>query len=165
MRRFFALVTGMLMAGSAYAQAVSTNAADTDFVRKASSASLTEIALGELAVTRASSDDVKKFASTMVADHKNANDGLAKLAASKGIQIAIAPEPAQQQLIDRLKELEGADFDRDYADATIRNLKLISGVYELEAKKGGDIDVREFALRSMTMLKEHLTMADSLPPF
>jgi putative membrane protein len=150
---------------SAQAQTTSTNAADTDFVRRASSAGLTEIALGKLAATQASSDDVKKFAARMVADHTKSNEDLGKLAGSKGVQIAIAPEPAQQQLIDRMKDLEGARFDREYADAAVRDHKLTSGLYELEATKGQDVEIREFARKSLPMLKEHENLADSLPPF
>lgn len=150
---------------SAQAQTASTNAADTDFVRRASSAGLTEIALGKLAATQASSDDVKKFAARMVTDHAKLNADLGKLAGSKGIQIAIAPEPAQQQLIDRLKGLDGSQFDREYADAAIRDHKLVSGLYELEASKGEDVDIREFARKTLPMFKEHEDLADGLPPF
>ena len=150
---------------SARAQSTQATAADTDFVRKASSAGLTEIALGKLAASQASSGDVKKFAARMVADHTKSNEDLGKLAGSKGIQLAVAPEPAQQQLIDRLKNIEGAQFDREYADAMVRDHKLTSGLYELEATNGGDAEIRDFARRTMPMLKEHADLADSLPPF
>lgn len=155
----------VVVAHASHAQTASTNAADTDFIRKASSAGLTEIALGKLAATQASSDDVKKFAARMVADHTKSNEDLGKLAGSKGVQIAIAPEPAQQQLIDRLKNLEGSRFDREYSDAMIRDHQLVSGIYELEANKGEDVDIRDFARKTLPMLEEHGRLADSLPPF
>lgn len=165
MTRLLITFCALALAGAATAQAVKTTAADTDFVRRASSASLTEIALGKLAADQASSDDVKKFAERMVTDHTKANEALGKLAGSKGVQIAVAPEPAQQQEIDRIKGLDGAKFDRAYSDAMIRDHKMATGLYELEAEKGADVEIRDYARGVLPTLKEHEKLAQSLPPF
>lgn len=165
MTRLLTILFALAMAGTSSAQAIKTTAADTDFVRRASSASLTEIALGKLANDQASSSDVKTFAERMVADHTKANEDLGKLAGSKGVQIAVAPEPAQQQEIDRIKGLEGAEFDRAYSDAMVRDHKMVTGLYELEAEKGSDVEIRDYARGVLPMLKEHQKLAQGLPPF
>ncbi|MET0505043.1 MAG: DUF4142 domain-containing protein [Luteibacter sp.] len=165
MTRLLITFCALAIAGIAHAQAVKTTAADTDFVRRASSASLTEIALGKLAADQASSGDVKKFAERMVADHTKANEDLGKLAGSKGVQIAVAPEPAQQQEIDRIKALDGAKFDRAYSDAMVRDHKMVTGLYELEAEKGTDVEIRDYARSVLPTLKDHEKLAGSLPPF
>ena len=165
MRKLVCLFLIACFAGTASAESARSSAADTDFVRKASSGNLTEIALGKLAADQASSDDVKTYAARMVADHTQANEQLGKLAGSKGIQIATAPDVAQQQDIDRLKGLDGAAFDRAYSDLMVRSHKLTSGLYELEATKGEDTEIRAFAHDSLPVLREHEKLADSLPPF
>jgi putative membrane protein len=165
MNRILVTLLALSMSGTAIAQQAKTTATDTDFIRRASSASLTEIALGKLAADQASSSDVKKYAERMVVDHTKANESLGKLAGSKGVQIAVAPEPAQQQDIDRMKGLDGAKFDRAYSDAMVRDHKLATGLYELEAKKGEDVDIRDYARGQLPMLKEHEKLAQSLPPF
>jgi putative membrane protein len=165
MRKLVCLLTALCLAGAASAETGRSSAADTDFVRKASSGNLTEIALGKLAADQASSDDVKKYAARMVTDHTQANEKLSKLAGSKGIQIATAPDVAQQQDIDRLKGLDGAAFDRAYSDLIVRSHKLTAGLYELEASKGEDVEIRAFARDTMPVLREHEKLADSLPPF
>lgn len=165
MRTFVCLLVALGLMGTASAESARSSAADTDFVRKASSGNLTEIALGKLAADQASSDDVKKYAARMVADHTRANEQLGKLATSKGIQIATAPDVAQQQDIDRLKGLDGAAFDRAYSDLMVRSHKLTSGLYELEATKGEDTEIRAFAHDTLPVQREHEKLADSLPPF
>lgn len=167
MRQLLTLVASLLVATTAMAQTVpqaKTTAADADFVRRASSAGLTEIAMGKLAADQASSKDVKEFATRMVTDHTRNNEALGKLAGSKGLQIAVAPEPAQQQTIDKLKNLQGGDFDRAYSDAVVKDHKMVTGLYDLEADKGQDTEVRDFARGTLPMLKEHGKLADSLPP-
>ena len=85
MTRMLMATLMLVLAGTAAAQAVKTTQTDTDFVRRASSGSLTQIALGKLAAEQASSKDVKTYAANMVADHTQTNEALAKLAGSKGV--------------------------------------------------------------------------------
>jgi len=164
--RLVACAAVALLAVTAHAQQpAKISTADTDFIRRASSAGLTEIALGKLAAEQASSDSVKKFAARMVEDHTRTNEALGKLAGSKGVQVALAPEPAQQQEIDTLKDREGAKFDRAYSDAMVRDHKLATGLYQLEADKGEDPEIRDFARKQLPVLKKHEDLADDLPPF
>jgi putative membrane protein len=165
MRKLVCLLLIACLTGGASAESARSSAADTDFVRKASSGNLTEIALGKLAADQASSDDVKTYAARMVTDHTQANQQLGKLAGSKGIQIATAPDVAQQQDIDRLKGLDGTAFDRAYSDLMVTSHKLTAGLYELEATKGEDTEIRAFAHDTLPVLREHEKLADSLPPF
>lgn len=161
----FIALAGLVAVDVHAAEFAKTTTADTDFVRRASSAGLTEIALGKLAADQASSDSVKTFAARMVEDHSRSNEALGKLAGSKGIQLAVAPEPAQQQEIDRLKDLDGAAFDRAYSDAMVKDHKLATGLYQLEADKGEDPEIRDWARSQLPVLKEHEKLADGLPPF
>lgn len=165
MRKLVCFLLALSLVAAASAESARSSAADTDFVRKASSGNLTEIALGKLAADQASSDDVKKYAARMVTDHTQANEQLGKLAGSKGIQIATAPDVAQQQDIDRLKNLDGAAFDRAYSDLMVKSHKLTTGLYDLEASKGEDTEIRAFAKDALPVLREHEKLADSLPPF
>jgi putative membrane protein len=59
------------------------SAADTKFIKEAAAGGMAEVALGQLAVEKASSADVKKFGQRMVDDHSKANDELKQLASRK----------------------------------------------------------------------------------
>src|ERR1041385_289724 len=58
---------------------------DMDFVNDAAQAGLLEVKLGELAKSNASSEDVKKLAEHMVADHTKAGNELTELVSKKSI--------------------------------------------------------------------------------
>src|SRR5687767_11262035 len=57
---------------------------DSDFVRRVVASNRAEIELGQMAVTKAASADVKQFAQRMIDDHTKANTELTQLAQSKG---------------------------------------------------------------------------------
>ena len=54
--------------------------ADATFMKEAAEGGMAEVALGQLAVEKASSSDVKTFGQRMVDDHSKANDELKQLA-------------------------------------------------------------------------------------
>ena len=58
---------------------------DHKFVMKAAEGGQAEVQLGQLALTKASSAEVKQFAQRMVDDHSKGNTELAQLAQTKGI--------------------------------------------------------------------------------
>ena len=60
---------------------------DQRFVQEAAEGGKAEVALGNLALQRAASDDVKQFAQRMVDDHSKANQELMELASQKNISI------------------------------------------------------------------------------
>src|SRR5438552_16844085 len=57
--------------------------ADRHFIKEAADGGLAEVELGQLAVEKASSDEVKKFGQRMVDDHGKANEQLKQIATSK----------------------------------------------------------------------------------
>src|SRR5437588_6359038 len=60
---------------------------DKQFLKEAADGGLAEVELGQLASSKASSDEVKKFGQRMVEDHGKANDQLKQLAQSKNVDL------------------------------------------------------------------------------
>ena len=60
---------------------------DQRFIQEAAEGGKAEVALGNLALQRAASDDVKQFAQHMVDDHSKANQELTELASQKNISL------------------------------------------------------------------------------
>src|ERR1700722_11878776 len=60
---------------------------DKMFLRKAAEGGIAEVKLGQLAVEKASSDDVKAFGQKMVEDHTKINSDIARVADSMGVML------------------------------------------------------------------------------
>jgi putative membrane protein len=62
---------------------------DKKFAMKAADASMAEVQLGQLALTQAGSEEVKRFARRMIDDHGKTNAELTQLAQNKGITLPV----------------------------------------------------------------------------
>ncbi len=92
---------------------------DREFVEASASANSAEVELGKLAEQRATSNEVKKFAAMMVSDHSKANQELMQVAQQHSIQAPSDLNEEHRDLVGRLSNLRGADFDREYMEAMI----------------------------------------------
>ena len=107
---------------SGQAARATTHGQDGDaryFVEHATSAGNAEVELGKLASQRAQSADVKEFAQMMVRDHTKAGSELKQAIAAHNVNPPAGLDAKHQQLMDRLKQLNGAAFDREYMKAMV----------------------------------------------
>jgi putative membrane protein len=132
---------------------------DQRFVTMASRDGLAEVDLANLALKHAASEDVKKFAERMLKDHTKINKELNRLADSKGIRPAEKMDKKHRALAEKLAELQGADFDREYMKDMISDHKAAVALFEREAKEGHDPELKDFASKTLPTLREHLKMA------
>ncbi|MBA3897647.1 MAG: DUF4142 domain-containing protein [Sphingomonadaceae bacterium] len=139
--------------------------ASTDFVTKAAMTDMYEIAASKLAATHASSPDVKKFATEMIAAHTATTAGL-KAAIAKG-KVDAAPPAAldaeHKAMIDALTAVHGAQFDALYrsqqTDAHTKALGVMQGY-----ASGGDNDaLKAFAADTAPKVQSHLDMLKAMP--
>lgn len=130
-----------------------------------------EMDIGKVAAERARSADVKAFAARLVKDHTQADAKLTELAKKRDVTI---PEPTakddaekkqmddEKTTMDRLKQLEGEEFDREFATAMVAGhtnaLKLVT-----EAKNQVKDPQLLALVKSMEpALKKHLAAATKL---
>jgi len=130
-----------------------------EFVTKASAAGLAEVNLGNLAKDRASSPHVKDFAQHMVTDHTKANAELLKLADAKGLKPASRMDETHEKLATKLAGLKGADFDKEYMKAMVKDHEDAVSLFEHASKGVDDKDLQAWAGKTLPTLKEHLEMA------
>ncbi|MDQ2657739.1 MAG: DUF4142 domain-containing protein, partial [Bacteroidota bacterium] len=87
---------------------------DAEFAVEAADGGMLEVELGTLAVSKASSPEVKKFGQMMVDDHTKANNELKALAQQKNITLPTAIGNEHQRKVEDLRGKTGAEFDKDY---------------------------------------------------
>jgi len=135
---------------------------DRDFITKAAQGGMAEVALGELAARQASNDEVKQFGQRMVDDHTKANNELKDLASKKGIAIQSDLSARHKASHDRLAKLSGADFDREYMSAMVKDHDATVALFEKESRSGGDPELKAWVTNTLPVLREHQKLAHEL---
>ena len=137
-------------------------ASDIAFAMKAAQANMAEVELGKLALQKAMSDDVKKFAQMMVDDHSKALDELKGVAGTKNITLPTAIDAEHKKLSDRLSKLSGAGFDREYMQAMVDGHRKVAADVRKESQSGADPDLKAWAGKALPTVEAHLKQAETV---
>ena len=156
--------SGMMANGMDMAPAPAVSAGQA-FANAAASSDAFEIASSQLAEGQAESAAVKKFAVSMIKAH---TESTAKLkAAASAATPAIVPDATltaeQQQVLDSLKGVKGADFDKAYATAQVdAHQKTLDALKANAGDNAVPQSLRDFAAKLIPTVAAHLNMAKSL---
>ena len=135
-----------------------TSAAGSNFWNEAAAGGMAEVELGKLASTKSQNASVKQFAQMMVTDHTKGNDELKSLAMKKNVVLPTAPDAAHQAVKHKLEGMSGADFDRAYVEAMVKDHEATVQLFESQAQGGADADAKAFATKTLPTLQKHLDM-------
>ena len=135
---------------------------DRKFVMEAAHGNMAEVELGKLAADKGASDAVKQFGKRMTDDHGKANGELKDFAEKKGLTLPADLDAKHKQLRDRLAKLNGADFDRAYANEMVKDHKKDVADFKREAKGAKDPDLKAWASKTLPTLEDHLKQAQDM---
>lgn len=132
--------------------------ADRRFVEKVAQIGLEEASLSQLAVERASREEVRAFARELINEHERANAALSMLASNKGLVLPVA----DKENLNHWAKKTGKDFDEDYLEKIISGHKDVVDMMETRATKAEDSDVAAYARDHLAVMQEHLRKAKDL---
>jgi len=135
------------------------NASDVQFVKNAAEGGMAEVQMGKLAQDKGSNQAVKDFGQQMVTDHSKANEELKGVASSKNITVPEKLNAKDQALYDRLSKMSGAQFDREYMRAMVKDHETDIAEFKKASERVKDADIRGFASKTLPTLEHHLQMA------
>jgi len=142
--------------------AVALPSADQVFANTAASSDAFEIAAAKLALTNAGSPGIKKFAQMMIDAH---TESTAKLKTAAGAT-SVTPDPTltqdQQQKLEALQALKGADFDRAYAAGQVGAHESTLAALKDYSANGAVPQFKAFATQLVPIVTAHLNMAKAL---
>lgn len=139
------------------------SAIDRQFIIDAAHGGVAEVTLGQLALQRANSPEIKQFAQRMIQEHTQANRELIQIAASKGFTPPTSPGPRYEAVRQQMLQLSGADFDRAYMTEAGLNGHLESAaIYQRQIALGQDADLKAFAAKTLPIVQQHLRMANTM---
>ena len=95
---------------------------DTVFAMAAARGGVAEVEMGKLAAEKAGSADIMKaFGQQMADEHGKANEKLKAVADKQNLTLPGNMTARQQSTYDMLKTKSGADFDKAYVDAMVKD--------------------------------------------
>jgi putative membrane protein len=161
-QRIAAMIAAPLVMAAGNGSAAQLSAPDRNFVENAARAGLDEVQDARLAEQKATSTDVKQFASRMMSDHTQANQELMQIAATKGITAPRTATRAEERKMESLRKLSGAQFDRQYAKEQVEDHEKTVALFRKESEAGQDSELKAYAQKYLPKLQQHLQMAESL---
>jgi putative membrane protein len=135
---------------------------DRAFMIEAATGGMAEVEMGRLAARKATSAAVKRFGQRMVTDHSKANAELKRLAKRKGVALPTDLTPEQKADRDKLSNLSGAEFDREYMSMMVADHDKDVNAFEAKAANAADRDLKRFVVKTLPTLKMHQRMAKQI---
>jgi putative membrane protein len=135
---------------------------DKMFLRKAAQGGMAEVKLGQLAVQKGSSEDVKSFGQKMVDDHTKLNNDMAPIADSMGVRLPKDLSKDDQVEYDKLNALSGNDFDMEYLSFMVKDHHKDLREFRQEEASTTDPTLKTAVEGGAKVIHEHTVMVDKL---
>lgn len=135
---------------------------DKDFMQKAAKGNIAEVELARLAQEKTSDPEVKELAQHILDDHQKTNQELKQLADKKGVNLPDDAGALDEVTKAKLSRKSGADFDKEYVKAMVKDHEKDLKKFQKQANQGKDAEVKQFASQTVPMLQHHLEMAQRL---
>jgi putative membrane protein len=132
-----------------------------DFANEAATSDMFEIQSSKLAAER-TQGDVRTFAQTMVSDHTKTTKELKGLAPAADVQLPEQMTSSQENMLDKLKGLQGKDFAKQYMDDQVSAHKDAVSLFERYGKGGENDEFKTWASQTLPTLQHHLDMAQAI---
>ncbi|HEX2651990.1 MAG TPA: DUF4142 domain-containing protein [Burkholderiales bacterium] len=135
---------------------------DAKALKNLAEANRAEVDAGKIALEKAQSADVKKFAQHMVDDHGKMLGEVQQLAEAKGVKLSDDAGVKNKAKEKKLEAASGEKFDKDYVQAMVKDHQ--ADVKELEklSKNAKDPQVKAAVDKALPAVKKHLEMAKQL---
>jgi putative membrane protein len=135
-----------------------------DFVKEVAISDMFEIESSKLAQQKAQNGSLKTFAGQMVTDHQKTTAELKGLISSGSVKVQspTAMDNGHLSKLDKLKGLNGADFDKQYVSDQQSAHKDAVSLFERYSKGGDHADLKAWAGKTLPALRHHKEMADAL---
>ncbi|MEP6938030.1 MAG: DUF4142 domain-containing protein [Chthoniobacterales bacterium] len=131
---------------------------DAMFIKKAAHGGMMEVELGKIAAEKGQSQDVKDFGNRMVKDHSKANDQLKEVAGKMSAKVPGKLNAKHKAMVDQLSAMSGAEFDKAYVKAMIKDHEQDIAEFEKADKEVKNADLKKFIENTIPVMKEHLEM-------
>jgi putative membrane protein len=135
---------------------------DAAFMRNADIINNAEVQIGQLAIERGQNPDIRRFAEMLVNDHQDNRQKLQQLAQTQDVQLSAGLDQKHRQTLDRLSQLQGAEFDRAFIDEMVKGHQDAISKFEEQVRTGQDPQAKSYAADTLPALRHHLQFAKDI---
>jgi len=133
---------------------------DAQYVMQAHQSNLAEIAAGQLAQQKGTSQAVKDLGARFVADHTTLDQSLQQVASKLGLSLPSAPNTEQQALAQQYTAASGPAFDTLFVTTQMAAHMKTMQAGQAELSSGTDATVKAAAQNAAPVIASHGTMLD-----
>lgn len=121
-----------------------------------------EIELANLALDRATNEQVRQFAQKMVDDHTQVTERITELASQQGVSLPTELSPEKQAILDSVSGFSEENFDKAYMDRNVLLHAESISMTSFVAQQGTDAEISAFAAEILPALQEHYQEAQAI---
>ena len=159
---FLLLAAPLVLAAPAFSQSVPPSQSDKQFLDFASQVNVGEIRGGVVAQQKAQAPAVKAFGRLMMLDHSELESQLAAIAAMDHVQLQDQPSTAAEQQMDKLKSMNGSQFDTAYMKHMVEGHETAVSKFKSEELSAQDPTVRAVVSSALPIIEQHLAIAKAV---
>jgi putative membrane protein len=131
------------------------------FIASASFESMTEAQLGRLAMDLGQTESLRHFAHAMIDVYEKVTADIARVAAQRKLPMPNSLDAEHQQLVERMREKSGRDFDLAYTGRMIEGHQSAITLFK-RGQRIKDPELSALASRTLHMVETRLRQANSL---
>ncbi|MEW2441646.1 DUF4142 domain-containing protein [Micromonospora marina] len=148
------VVVGLAPAAAAQA-AAQPSTQDTQYLQAVHQVNLFEITAGNLAQQKGQNQQVKDLGKMFVTDHTQLDQTVQSTAQQLNVQLPAEPTADQQQVLDELNNLSGAEFDKAWVTAQLAGHVQAIQATQTEISQGSEQSVVQIAQDALPVLQAH----------
>lgn len=133
---------------------------DERFVLRTAQVNLAEVQMSAWAKDHALSDEVQKFASSILNDHTVLADELRSLAEKESTGTVSDLDPKDAAELERMKTMEPNLLDREYMREVLKWHQKESDAFRREVEAGKDPALKYWAYQMLTKIQLHIRQGE-----
>jgi putative membrane protein len=131
------------------------------FIARAGLQCLTEMQLGRLALQQGQTESLRHFAHAMIDAYEKATADIARVAARRALPVPSSLDEEHQQLVERMRQKSGRDFDLAYTGRMIDDHESAVTLFK-RGQRIKDPEISALASRALSALEARLRRTNSL---
>lgn len=134
----------------------------TNFVQKAMMGGMMEKELGQMAVKRGNTRDVRDLGMMLANNHSNADMKLEEVAKDMNIKVPEKLDREHQHTLDELKLKSDNEFSKEFVNLVIKNHKNDIAAFKNAEEKVPEGKLDEWIENTIPVMEKHLSKAEDI---